>query len=463
MRLLRSGSCVTFATSRSALRQMRESKETFDDLSYAAFSDGYDDGFDIGKHDIQQFMDELKRQGPQTLGELIGNCLTEGREFTHVFYTTLIPWAADVASSFRLRSTLIWTQPATVLDIYYYYFDGYGDVISDAGINSSSPIVLPGLPPLTGRDVPSFFSPENHYSYFLPLMKRQFEILDEQGNSHKVLVNTFDALEEGPLRATRKLNLVGIGPLLPSAFLDGHNPSDTSFGGDIFQGSSKNYTEWLNNNPRASVIYICFGSIHLLTRRQRDELARGLLSSSRPFLWVMFDDPYLKFFNSLIMFRAQYNVMRDAGKNDEENGQLIYQEELERQGIIIPWSTQVEVLSHPLEGCFVTHCGWNSTSESLACGVPMVACPQWVDQRTDAKLVEDMWKTGVRANLKSGTIIEGEEIRRCLDLVMGEGEKGEEIRRNARKWKELAKEAAGEGGSSDKNLRAFLEEIASSV
>ncbi|XP_031395877.1 crocetin glucosyltransferase, chloroplastic-like [Punica granatum] len=155
--------------------------------------------------------------------------------------------------------------------------------------------------------------------------------------------------------------------------------------------------------------------------------------------------------------------MRDAGENDEENRQLIYREELERQGMIIPWSTQVEVLSHLSVGCFVTHCGWNSTSEILACGVPMVACPQWVDQRTNAKLVEDMWKTGVRANPKSGTIIEGEEIRRCLDLVMGGGEKGEEIRRNAKKWKELAKEAAGEGGSSDKNLRAFLEEIASSV
>ncbi|KAF7813098.1 crocetin glucosyltransferase, chloroplastic-like [Senna tora] len=43
---------------------------------------------------------------------------------------------------------------------------------------------------------------------------------------------------------------------------------------------------------------------------------------------------------------------------------------------------------------------------------------------------------------------------------MGSGEKGEEIRRNAVKWKGLAKEAVKEGGSSDRNLRAFVNRFA---
>ncbi|MCI93771.1 UDP-glycosyltransferase 75D1-like, partial [Trifolium medium] len=46
--------------------------------------------------------------------------------------------------------------------------------------------------------------------------------------------------------------------------------------------------------------------------------------------------------------------------------------------------------------------------------------------------------------------------RQCLELVMGKGEKGEELRRNAKKWKNFAREALKEGGSSDKNLRNFL-------
>ena len=41
---------------------------------------------------------------------------------------------------------------------------------------------------------------------------------------------------------------------------------------------------------------------------------------------------------------------------------------------------------------------------------------------------------------------------------MEDGEKGEEMRRNAKKWKDLGREVAMQGGSSDKYLKAFLDE-----
>lgn len=42
---------------------------------------------------------------------------------------------------------------------------------------------------------------------------------------------------------------------------------------------------------------------------------------------------------------------------------------------------------------------------------------------------------------------------------MGDGEKGQEMRKNAKKWKILAKEALKEGGSSHKNLKNFVDEV----
>lgn len=124
--------------------------------------------------------------------------------------------------------------------------------------------------------------------------------------------------------------------------------------------------------------------------------------------------------------------------------------------MIVPWCSQVEVLSNSAIGCFVTHCGWNSTLESLVCGVPVVAFPQWTDQATNAKLIEDIWKTGVRVSKDEEGIVKSDEIKRCLELVMGEGERREELRNNAKKWRNLAREAANEGGSSDTNLKAFV-------
>jgi hypothetical protein len=44
-------------------------------------------------------------------------------------------------------------------------------------------------------------------------------------------------------------------------------------------------------------------------------------------------------------------------------------------------------------------------------------------------------------------------------LLEGGDQKGEEMRMNARKLKDLAREASKEGGSSYENLKSFVDEI----
>ncbi|XP_050240146.1 phloretin 4'-O-glucosyltransferase-like [Quercus robur] len=417
--LIHLGAQVTFAITISAHRRMIKSPPP-DGLSFVTFSDGYDDGCSLD--DAQNHFDQLKGNGSKTLTHLIVSSANQGRPFTCLVYTLLLPWAADVARELHLPSTLLWIQPAMVLDIYYYYFNGFADVIrNDNNDYPSSSIKLPGLPLLTSRDLPSFFLASNTHTFALPMIQAHFEALEKENNP-RVLVNTFDALEPEALKAIEKFNLVAVGPLLPS---------DKSFGGDV----SKDYIEWLNSKPESSVIYVSFGSLAVLMKQQMEEIARGLLNCGRPFLWVI------------------------RAKEHGEEEKLSCREELEQMGMIVPWCSQVEVLSHPSLGCFVTHCGWNSTLESLVSGVPMVAFPQWSDQGTNAKLIEDVWKTGVRMIVNKDGIAEGDEIKRCLELVVGDGERGEAIRRNAKKWKELVMEAANEGGSSYNNLKAFVDEI----
>ena len=54
------------------------------------------------------------------------------------------------------------------------------------------------------------------------------------------------------------------------------------------------------------------------------------------------------------------------------------------------------MLRHRAVGCFLTHCGWNSTCEGLAAGVPMVCWPVFADQLTICKYAGEVW--GVLAN-----------------------------------------------------------------
>jgi len=110
--------------------------------------------------------------------------------------------------------------------------------------------------------------------------------------------------------------MISIGPLIPSAFLDGKDPADTSFGGDIFHGS-KDYVEWLDSKPALSVVYVSFGSLAVLSLRQMEEIARALLDSGYPFLWVI----------------------RES--NGKEGTELSCRKELEQRGKIVKWCTQV--------------------------------------------------------------------------------------------------------------------------
>ena len=79
----------------------------------------------------------------------------------------------------------------------------------------------------------------------------------------------------------------------------------------------------------------------------------------------------------------------------------------------------------------------------------------------NAKIIEDMSETGVRVEMGMDGIVKREEIKRCLEVVMGDSNTGEEIRKKALKWKELAKEAARDGGSSDANFKAFVDQVCS--
>ncbi|KAF7151924.1 hypothetical protein RHSIM_Rhsim02G0067800 [Rhododendron simsii] len=262
-RLVKMGVSVTFVTAFSALNRITKSASaTPQGLTFSGYSDGYDDG--------------------SILADPIGKETTDNGPKAAKLHVPL----ACHPRALSVPSTFLWIQPATILAVYYYYFNGYRDAICSNTKNSTSAVELPGLPLLTGNDLPSILLDSGAFDWgALPLLEEHVGILNDETNP-KVLVNTFDALESGALRAIEKLNLVAVGPLIPSAFLDGKDPSDTSFGGDLFQ-YSKAYIEWLNRNSSESVVYIAFGSISAVGKQQMEEIAHGLLECGRPFLWVV--------------------------------------------------------------------------------------------------------------------------------------------------------------------------------
>ncbi|KAI8566836.1 hypothetical protein RHMOL_Rhmol02G0073500 [Rhododendron molle] len=440
-RLIQMGVQVTFVVSVHGERRIsRNGFQTPDGLKFATYSDGYDDEGIKPGDDLNRFFSETRSNSSQRLREIIVTSSVEGCPITCLVYNPLFPWAAKVARDCRVRSSVLWIQPATVLDIYYYYFHGYEEVIMQTYKDPLRSIELPGLPLLNGRDLPSLLFPSTNgpFNSILPLFEELIQTLDDSETTPQILVNTFDALEPEALNVVEKYNLIAIGPLIPSAFLDTRDPLDASFVCHLFQ-KTNDYTEWLNAKPESSVVYVSFGSLVTLPKPQMEEIARGLLDTHLPFLWVI--------------------RVKENGEEEKEEDRLSCMEELEQEGKIVPWCSQLEILPHPSLGCFVTHCGWSSTLESLASGIPVVAYPHLSDQGTNAKMIADVWKIGVRVRANEEGIVTSDEVKGCIEMVMSCEERGEEMRRNAKKWKDLAREAGKEGRSSDVNLKAFVEEV----
>uniref|UniRef100_A0A1J3FNZ6 Glycosyltransferase n=3 Tax=Noccaea caerulescens TaxID=107243 RepID=A0A1J3FNZ6_NOCCA len=427
-RLIRTtGARVTFVTCLSVFhRSMISQQSSLNNLSFLTFSDGFDDGGVSTAEDGQKRSMCLKINGDKTLSGFIEDNRNGDSPVTCLLYTILLNWAPKVARRFQLPSALLWIQPALVFDIYYSHFTG-----------NKSGFEFPNLPPLAIRDLPSFLTPANTHKAAYAAFQELMEFLKEESNP-KILVNTFDSLEPKALTALPNIRMVAVGPLLPPEIFTGSESVK-----DLPRDQTS-YALWLDSKTESSVIYVSFGTMVELSRKQIEALARALIEGKRPFLWVITD-------------KSNREAKLEGDDETEIEKIAGLRHELEEVGMIVSWCSQVEILRHRAVGCFVTHCGWNSTLESLVLGVPVVAFPMWSDQPTNAKLLEESWRTGVRVRENEEGLVDREEIRRCLEAVMKE--KAEELKENAEKWKRLAVEAGREGGSSDKNMKAFVDEI----
>ncbi|XP_078433256.1 crocetin glucosyltransferase, chloroplastic-like [Wolffia australiana] len=414
-RLARLSARVTFSTSIEYNSRLNTSSSP-PTLSFSPYSQGkYDKSFKLPDLDPSDLLTELASAGIKSLTAIANELAASGSPVTCVIFNFLVPWARDVAADLAVPAVLYWIQAAALFRVYHLFFNGHAEKIINIATQEkpTSEIALPGVPTLQVRDLPSLLLKKLTVDeLFFPAVEATF-----QGLSRVVLVNTFDGLEKSTLTAAGEAELVAIGPALPSAYTDGEDEEDKAIGGDL-QRAEDEYMAWLSAQKEGSVVYVSFGSHSVLPVSEREEISKALRESGRPYLWVA---------------RGEREGVEEGEK-----------------GRVVEWCSQVEVLASGAVGCFVTHCGWNSTLESVVCGVPMVGLPQWTDQMANCRLVEAEWGVGVRAEKA-----EKAELSRCIELVMGEGE-GEDMRRRAKALASLARDAFREGGSSDRNLRAFV-------
>ncbi|XVF85579.1 hypothetical protein PTKIN_Ptkin17bG0128600 [Pterospermum kingtungense] len=390
-------------------------------------SDGFDEGglAQAGSPDV--YLSTFKSVGSQSLVDLIHELGVGAVPVDAIVYDSFMPWTLDVAKKFGLRAAVFFTQSCAVNSIHYHVSKGLLRLPLEG-----PDVSLPGLPLLKVSELPSLVYVYGSYPAWFDIIVNQFSNIDA---ADWVLVNTFYELEKEVIDWMSGIWKQGtIGPAIPSMYLDKRLKDNNGYGISLFKPNSITCMNWLDSKPNGSVVYVSFGSLAELGAEQMAEVAWGLKQSNCYFLWVVREPEEAK---------LPHN----------------FKEITREKGLMVTWCPQLQVLEHESVGCFITHCGYNSVLEALSLGIPMVAMPQWADQATNAKHVEDIWGIGIRAFPDEKCIVRGETIKQCInELIMG-GDTAKEIRNNANKWKNLAREAADEGGTSDKNIDEFVAKL----
>ncbi|XP_044500872.1 mogroside IE synthase-like [Mangifera indica] len=346
---------VTLVTTISTPLTTQGSAETTS-IKIEAISDGFDAGVTLQNYD--EYIERFRVVFPQSLAKLVEKLAYSASPVKFIVYDLHIPWMLDVARGFGLDGAPFFTRCSAVNAVYYHVHHGALEFPVKGSVVS-----LPSMPPLGFDHLPSFISEPGSYPSFLNSISNQFSNIHEP---KWTLCNTFLELEDEVVNSmASECPIKTIGPTIPSIYLDKRLQNDNGYGLSLFKPKTETCKTWLDSKEINSVVYVSSGSLATLGEEQMVEMAWGLKRSNFFFLWVVRESEFEK-----------------LPKN--------FLEETSEKGLVVSWSPQLEVLAHKSVRCFLTHCGWNSKLEALSLGVPMVAMPQWTDQTTNAKFIEDV-------------------------------------------------------------------------
>ncbi|KAK9080760.1 hypothetical protein SSX86_000518 [Deinandra increscens subsp. villosa] len=342
--------------------------------------------------------------------------------FTHVVASELgIPefvfWTAGPGSllCFDQYPNLLEKGLMPLKDLSYLE-NGYLDTVIDT---------IPAMDGIRLKDIPTwirYINPGDEY------MVKFFCLQIERAKSASAMFfNTFDELDCDILNALalKFPPCYGIGPLhvLENKIVDNTLASIKS---NLWKEDLE-CLQWLDSKEPSSVVYVNFGSITVMTSQQLVEFGWGLARSNYPFLWIIRPDLVI----------GEFAVLPP---------ELLA--EVSGRGLLAGWCPQEQVLNHVSVGGFLTHSGWNSTIESISCGVPMICWPYFADQQPNCWLCCHKW--GVAMEIDNN--VASDEIQKLVMELM-KGEKGNFMRKKAVEMKNKAREACAlPSGSSMVNL-----------
>ncbi|RLN24684.1 anthocyanidin 5,3-O-glucosyltransferase-like [Panicum miliaceum] len=380
-------------------------------------------------HPIMPILDALRAASPALREFLRSQAPAVDAVVVDMFCTD----ALDVAAELAIPAYIFYPSAAGDLAVYLQLPDFRRAVPSSPKDMGKAPLGFAGVPPVRALDMP-----DTMQEWESDVGRVRLQQIARMPEATGILVNSFEWLESRALKALRDGHclpgrstpkIYGVGPLV-----DG--------GGTDKNGERHACLEWMDEQPKRSVVFLCFGSMGTFSAAQLKETARGLERSGHRFLWAVRSSRVEQSNSPQLGLEA---LLPDG-----------FLERTKDRGMVLKnWAPQTEVLRHQAVGAFVTHCGWNSALEAIVSGVPMICWPLYAEQRLNkVHMVEEM-KVGVAVEGYDEELVAADEVEAKVRLVM-ESEAGKKLRERLAMAKEMAADAIKEGGSSYVELGEFL-------
>ncbi|KAE8688790.1 mitoferrin-like [Hibiscus syriacus] len=337
----------------------------------------------VRANDFPAFLAAVLTKMEAPFGELLDRLEVE-LPVTAIIADTYVPWTLQAGQRRNIPVASLWTMSASILSIFHHF-----NLFVD---NHHFPADLSDLPSIlwgNSRQVLNLVldcistMPKAQYLLFTSVYELEPQVID--------------ALNE-----RLPFPVYAIGPSVPYLDLKEHSSTTTSLNGH-------DYLQWLDLQPKGSVVYVSMGSFLSVSAAQMDEIVAGVQDSGVRYLWVS---------------RGDTSRFKD-GCGD--------------RGLVIPWCDQLRVLCHSSVGDFGL--------------IPP----------NSKQMIED-WKIGWR--VKKNKVGEGEHLVRrdeIAELVRNfmdyENNEQREMRKRAAKLGETCRRAIAKGGSSDINIDAFVKDI----
>ncbi|KAH6810492.1 hypothetical protein C2S51_024254 [Perilla frutescens var. frutescens] len=391
----------------------------YPNFNFLALSDNVD-GHDTSFHNLLNVMSAMNTNCEPSFQEHMVRMLDDDDDdVACVIYDNIMKFVDVVAKRLHLPTILLRTTSAAFMHSHLALFR----LAAQNSIplpESELEVPVPNVPPLRFKDLPLRATEE------IPEAVEEFlQSYMNIRSSSAVIWNTVESLDEWPLQQLQQhwpLPFFTIGPFhkmsppLPTSLME----EDTIC------------LSWLDKRAPNSVIYVSLGSMAIIGEEELHELAWGLAKSEQPFLWVVRP--------SLLNGSDAMGSLPEGFKN------LVGE-----RGLIVKWAPQKKVLEHSAVGGFLSHCGWNSTLESLCEGVPMVCRPCFADQLVNARYLTHVWRVGVGLE---------KSVESAVSTLMS-SDCGREMRERAVGMKLEIESAMKLGGSSSDSLDQLVKFIVS--